>query len=174
MILLNGKEEFVGLTIGGYNRSYNSSMDFTSFATFVFDVAKGKAVPVSLGNDFNGMCGVATFVVDLLPEYKAILAANEAAKAAADHAKYLEKEVAETLARKTAFDERMLLGKVVTVAKGKDAGKTGKTFWLSQYSGKWGYKIGVAVDDARDAKGFYTNVIWTFTKKVSEVAVAAI
>lgn len=68
-------------------------------------------------------------------------------------------------------------GDTVTVVKGRKApvGTTGKLFWIGHertYGGysKWSQttvqKVGIALDEEKDDKGRYKNVVWTYMANI--------
>ena len=73
-------------------------------------------------------------------------------------------------------------GDIVKIAKGKTGkGLTGKLFWIGEKKTYGGYsrwsqnvvqKVGVALDDEKNEKGQYKNVVWTYYGNL-EVDVAA-
>ena len=70
-------------------------------------------------------------------------------------------------------------GKKVRVVRGRKVpiGTEGVIFWMDEsraYSpSKWAVKsvkVGIALDDVKDAKGHYVNVAWTYAENVEVVA----
>lgn len=92
---------------------------------------------------------------------EARIAAEKAAKLAATKAKNLEAE-------KKVGD--VAKGDTVTVKSGKAKGQSGKVMWVGNT--ERGTKLGVALSDERDSRGYYLNVAWVLKKNV-EVAEAA-
>jgi hypothetical protein len=70
------------------------------------------------------------------------------AKAAADRAAEIEAAT-------------IRVGKTVEVVRGRKVaiGTVGKVFWIGDTT--WGKKVGIALDDAKNASGRYTNVAFT-------------
>ena len=72
------------------------------------------------------------------------------------------------------------IGKLVKVVRGRKVavGTIGRIFWMGEdtkySSSRWAKsttKIGIALDDAKDARGRYANVAWTYAENVEVVAV---
>jgi hypothetical protein len=97
------------------------------------------------------------------------------AKAAEYAYKYMRKIIWAKFLKDLAVPEK---GDTVVIARGKkaDKGKTGKVFWIgaertygtgySEWSLTKATKCGVALDDERDEKGRFKNVVWTYTKNL--------
>lgn len=104
----------------------------------------------------------------LKAEYEAMVAAREAeeervkakkaAERAAARAKNLEAE------SKVDVDK----GDVVLVKSGKAKGKEGLVFWMGD--SPRGTKLGVALSDDRDSRGFHKDVVWVLKKNVAKAA----
>lgn len=89
---------------------------------------------------------------------QARLAAEKAAKVEALRAKNLAAEVGIEVVK----------GDVVKVVKGSNKGVAGKVFWIG--NGKLGTKLGIALDDQKDSRGYHSNVAWVLKKNVAKAA----
>lgn len=105
--------------------------------------------------------------VDATPEVRAAYEVWKQAEADAMAAKMAEVEA-----------KRPAVGKKVRVVRGRKVpiGTEGIIFWtggVRAYSpSRWASKsekIGIALDDTRDAKGHYVNVAWTYAENVEVV-----
>lgn len=95
---------------------------------------------------------------------------------------YFEHLKAENLAAaKRAADYRaaieaaiVRIGKTVQVVRGRNVpiGTVGKVFWMGETT--WGKKVGIALDDTKDAKGRYANVQWVYQRNVEVVQPVAV
>lgn len=158
------EETHVGLVLGiGERNGYNDS-DF--YAT-VWNPAKGCPETFEYAST-RGWSYPNSAVVDATPEVRAAYEAYLAVKA--DEARK-EREAVE------ANTPRM--GKLVRVVRGRKVavGTVGRIFWMGEaqkYSpSRWAKsttKIGIALDDTKDARGRYANVAWTYAENVEVVA----
>ena len=86
------------------------------------------------------------------------LAAEKAVKVEALRAKNLAAEAGIVVAK----------GDVVKVLSGAAKGKAGRVFWMGD--GKLGTKLGIALDDQKDVRGYHSNVAWVLKKNVAKAA----
>lgn len=111
---------------------------------------------VTLGYHFELCSTFGRSVVDASPEILAEVARQAAEatarKAAADKAAYEAREAAREEARRNAPEH----GKLMVVTRGRKVpvGTTGKVFWMRDG------RVGLALDDTKDARGHYSNVAW--------------
>ncbi len=122
----------------------------------VWNAEKGCTETVCLGHHFE-LCstfGKATVDADpaVLAEVARQAAEAAARKAAAEQAAYEAREAARAEAIRNAPEK----GKLMKVVRGRKVpvGTVGKVFWMRDG------RVGLALDDAKDARGYHANVAW--------------
>lgn len=100
-------------------------------------------------------------VVDATPE---VLAAVKAWTDA--------KENAAREADRRAMRARVGHGSIVKVVKGNEKGKSGRLFWIGEakrFGSKVSVRVGIALDNQKDARGYAKNVCWTYMDNLAVV-----
>jgi len=148
-----------GLVVGGkYVREERVMSDVYANVSYctVWNPESKTMESIVLGYHFE--CGrkFGEATVDASPEILAELA-RRAEVAEADR---IAREAAQAEARRLAAIEaeanRPVHGKTMKVVKGRKVAKgtVGKVFWIRDG------RVGLALDDSRDARGYHTNVAW--------------
>ena len=100
---------------------------------------------------------------------RAKLAAERREREAREKAEKERKE-AERRAKNLAAEEGINVdkGDKVKIKTGKNKGQEGKVFWKGD--GKAGTRLGVALSDRKDARGWHVDVAWVMLKNVEKAA----
>ena len=154
-----------GMVLAVYSRDVRVMSDVWDMERVadVWDADKGcvRTVRVALLDYSVTSIKSGDATVDATPEVLAALAA----KMTADAVKFAD-------ADKLADRARVARGKVVNVVSGREKGKSGRLFWIGEptrYGSKVSTKVGIALDNVKDARGRAVNVCWTYMSNL-EVA----
>lgn len=175
----NGTEIGIGKVVEAGRHEYRMS-DYSEFGVYAILLKDDGTYERVVGCDFSA-------TVDATPEmietYKAHMAAiaeasrrewaarnaaieAEKARKEAEKAAKMEERRIKNLAAEKGIE--VVKGSMVKVVKGASKGSVGKAFWIG--NGSLGTKLGVALDDQKDARGRYVNVAWVLKKNVEVVA----
>lgn len=156
-------EIFKGCVLETRERNFYDDSDF--YAVVWDDEKKALSTPEYATTRYGGG---GTAFADATPEVRA----------AADAWAYktLKKGYFQRYVKELADPEK---GDMVTIVRGKSGkGSTGKLFWIGEKKTYGGYsrwsqntvqKVGVALDDEKNEKGQYKNVVWTYLGNVEAV-----
>lgn len=152
------EEKYVGLVLDDRERNYHDDSDFYAV---VWNEERNEPMDVDYDTTRYGSSGCYV-KVDATPEVR-LKFTNWARK------QYFEALIAED--KKTA--RKLEKGKIVEVVKGRKVkhGTRGKIIYIQTVN--YGYsrwtedvKLGIALDEEKDEKGYYKNVVWTYGKNV--------